>query len=78
MLERRDFVKKCAGMGFAGTLLPGVLWAQAQAGGAEKITREMIESAADYFDKSDGCGALLEKIKLTLQGSGVQGEVNFK
>ncbi len=50
MLERRDFVKKCAGMGFAGTLLPGVLWAQAQAGGAEKITREMIESAAAIAD----------------------------
>src|SRR5260221_7562310 len=50
MLERRDFVKKCAGMGFAGTLLPGVLWAQAQAGGAKKITREMIESAAAIAD----------------------------
>src|SRR5258706_298058 len=50
MLERRDFVKKCAGMGFAGTLLPGVLWAQAQAGGAEKITREMLESAAAIAD----------------------------
>ena len=50
MLERRDFVRKCAGMGFAGTLLPGVLWAQAQAGGAKKITREMIESAAAIAD----------------------------
>jgi len=46
MLDRRDFVRKCAGMGFAGTLLPGVLWAQAQAVGAKKITKEMIESAA--------------------------------
>src|SRR5882724_1292347 len=50
MLERRDFVRKCAGMGFAGTLLPGVLWAQAQAAGAKKITKEMIESAAAIAD----------------------------
>ncbi len=50
MLERRDFVRKCAGMGFAGTLLPGVLWAQAQAASAKKITKEMIESAAAIAD----------------------------
>ncbi len=50
MLERRDFVRKCAGMGFAGTLLPGVLWAQAQAVGAKKITKEMIDNAAAIAD----------------------------
>lgn len=50
MLDRRDFVRKCAGMGFAGTLLPGVLWAQAQAEGAKKITKEMIENAALIAD----------------------------
>ena len=50
MLERRDFVRKCAGLGFAGTLLPGVLWAQAQAAGAKKITKAMIESAAAIAD----------------------------
>lgn len=48
MLDRRDFVRKCAGMGFAGTLLPGVLWAQAQS--AKKITKEMIENAAAIAD----------------------------
>jgi Asp-tRNA(Asn)/Glu-tRNA(Gln) amidotransferase A subunit family amidase len=37
-------------MGFAGTLLPGVLWAQAQSAGAKKITKEMIESAATIAD----------------------------
>jgi len=37
-------------MGFAGTLLPGVLWAQAQAAGAKKITKEMIENAAAIAD----------------------------
>src|SRR5215475_13891513 len=47
MLDRRGFVRKCAGMGFAGTLLPGVLWAQAQAAGAKKITKEMIDNAAE-------------------------------
>ncbi|MBS1842162.1 MAG: amidase [Acidobacteria bacterium] len=50
MLERREFVKKCAGMGFAGTLLPGVLWGQAQAVGVKKVTKEMIDSAATIAD----------------------------
>jgi Asp-tRNA(Asn)/Glu-tRNA(Gln) amidotransferase A subunit family amidase len=46
MLDRRSFMKTCSGMGFAGTLLPGVLWAQAVTQGATKITMEMIDSAA--------------------------------
>lgn len=50
MLDRRNFMKTCSGMGLAGTLLPGVLWAQAQAEGAKKITKEMIESAAAIAD----------------------------
>ncbi|HWZ98462.1 MAG TPA: amidase [Candidatus Dormibacteraeota bacterium] len=50
MLDRRDFLRKCTGMGFAGTLLPGALWAQAQAEGAKKITKEMIDSAAAIAD----------------------------
>jgi Asp-tRNA(Asn)/Glu-tRNA(Gln) amidotransferase A subunit family amidase len=50
MLDRRNFMKTCSGMGLAGTLFPGVLWAQAQAQGAKKITKEMIESAAAIAD----------------------------
>jgi hypothetical protein len=50
MLDRRNFMRTCSGMGLAGTLLPGVLWAQAQAEGAKKITKEMIESAAAVAD----------------------------
>jgi Asp-tRNA(Asn)/Glu-tRNA(Gln) amidotransferase A subunit family amidase len=50
MLDRRNFMKTCSGMGLAGTLLPGVLWAQAQAEGANKITKGMIESAAAIAD----------------------------
>jgi Asp-tRNA(Asn)/Glu-tRNA(Gln) amidotransferase A subunit family amidase len=50
MLDRRNFMKTCSGMGLAGTLLPGVLWAQAQAEGAKKITKEMIENAAAIAD----------------------------
>jgi Asp-tRNA(Asn)/Glu-tRNA(Gln) amidotransferase A subunit family amidase len=50
MLDRRDFMKTCSGMGLAGTLFPGVLWAQAQAQGAKKITKEMIENAAAIAD----------------------------
>ena len=50
MLDRRIFMKTCSGMGLAGTLFPGVLWAQAQAQGAKKITKEMIENAAAIVD----------------------------
>src|SRR5437899_10362805 len=48
MVDRRDFMKVCTGMGLGATLFPGVLWAQAQ--GKTKITREMIESAAAIAD----------------------------
>src|SRR6266436_5156556 len=50
MLDRRNFMKTCSGMGLAGTLFPGVLWAQAQAQGAKKISKEMIENAAAIAD----------------------------
>src|SRR5713226_1937291 len=50
MLERRNFMKTCSGMGLAGTLFPGVLWAQAQAQGAKKITKELIDNAAAIAD----------------------------
>src|SRR5258708_3664322 len=50
MLDRRNFMKTCSGMGLAGTLFPGVLWAQAQAQGAKKITKEMIENAGAIAD----------------------------
>ena len=50
MLDRRNFMKTCSGMGLAGTLFPGVLWAQAQAQVPKKITKEMIENAAAIAD----------------------------
>jgi Asp-tRNA(Asn)/Glu-tRNA(Gln) amidotransferase A subunit family amidase len=50
MLDRRDFMKTCSGMGLAGTLFPGVLWAQAEAQGAAKISKEMIDNAAAIAD----------------------------
>jgi Asp-tRNA(Asn)/Glu-tRNA(Gln) amidotransferase A subunit family amidase len=50
MLDRRNFMRTCSGMGLAGTLLPRVLWAQAKAEGSKKITKEMIESAAAVAD----------------------------
>ena len=46
MLDRRDFMVTCSAVGLSGTLFPGVLWAQAEAQGAKKITKEMIENAA--------------------------------
>src|SRR5713101_1705879 len=45
MLDRREFMKICSGMGLAGTLFPGVLWAQAQAESAKKITKVIIYTA---------------------------------
>src|SRR5690242_12322864 len=48
MLDRRNFMKTCSGMGLAGTLFPGVLWAQAE--GVKKITKEMIDNAAAIAD----------------------------
>jgi len=50
MLDRRGFLNVCSGLGLTGTLLPGVLWAQAQSQGASKITKEMIENAAAIAD----------------------------
>src|SRR5262245_29006598 len=48
MLDRRNFIQSCSAMGLGGTLFPGVLWAQAQ--GAQKITKAMIENAAAIAD----------------------------
>src|ERR1700680_2175719 len=50
MMDRRRFVATCSGLGLGSTLFPGVLWAQAQAKGAVKITKEMIEAAATRAD----------------------------
>jgi Asp-tRNA(Asn)/Glu-tRNA(Gln) amidotransferase A subunit family amidase len=50
MLDRRRFLSACSGLGLGGTLLPGVLWAQAQSQGAAKITTEMIDNAAAIAD----------------------------
>src|ERR1700716_2940675 len=48
MMDRRRFMEACTGLGLGSTLFPGVLWAQAQ--GAVKITKEMIEAAAAVAD----------------------------
>jgi Asp-tRNA(Asn)/Glu-tRNA(Gln) amidotransferase A subunit family amidase len=52
MPDRRDFMKTCSAMGLGGTLFPGVLWVQAEARGAKKITKDMIENAAIIADVS--------------------------
>ena len=44
MLQRREFMKVFSAAGLGGTLLPGVLWAQAQ--GKPAVTKEMIDAAA--------------------------------
>lgn len=44
MLQRREFMKVFAAAGLGASLLPGVLWAQAQ--DKTSITKEMIEDAA--------------------------------
>ena len=48
MLDRRQFLATCSGMGFGLTLLPGVLWALAD--GKSEITVDMIEQAASIAD----------------------------
>jgi len=50
MIDRRRFMQACTGMGLGSTLFPGVLWVQAQAKGAVKITKEMIDAAAAVAD----------------------------
>ena len=52
MLDRRSFLNVCSGLGLGGTLFPGVLWAQAEAQGKNKITKEMIDNAARIADVS--------------------------
>src|SRR5579884_2649935 len=48
MPDRRNFMRVCSGLGLTGTLLPGVLWAEAQ--GKTEITKEMIDNAAAIAD----------------------------
>src|SRR6185437_6129573 len=48
MLDRRRFLAVCSQLGLTSTLLPGVLWAAAEPQG--KVTKEMIESAAEVAD----------------------------
>src|ERR1700687_1119658 len=50
MIDRRRFMQACTGMGLGSTLFPGWLWLQAQAKGAVKITKEMIDAAAAVAD----------------------------
>jgi Asp-tRNA(Asn)/Glu-tRNA(Gln) amidotransferase A subunit family amidase len=48
MLDRRRFLAVCSQLGLTSTLFPGVLWGMAEPQG--KITKEMIDSAADVAD----------------------------
>src|SRR5260221_496228 len=48
MLDRRAFLAVCSRLGLTSTLLPGVLWGMAEE--KNKITREMIDSAAALAD----------------------------
>ena len=50
MLDRRSFVQLFVSLGLGGTLFPGVLWAQAQAAKADRITRKMIDDASEIAD----------------------------
>ena len=42
---RRRFLSFYSGVGLGGTLLPGVLWAQLQQNGAQRITQPMLAGA---------------------------------
>jgi Asp-tRNA(Asn)/Glu-tRNA(Gln) amidotransferase A subunit family amidase len=66
-------MKVCSGVGLGATLFPGVLWAQAQASGANKITKEMIENAAAIADVTiadDYKQALLDNLNEQAKGYG--------
>jgi len=43
--SRRRFVRVFSGLGLGGTLLPGVLWAQVQQEGAQRVTQPMLANA---------------------------------
>jgi Asp-tRNA(Asn)/Glu-tRNA(Gln) amidotransferase A subunit family amidase len=45
MTDRRHFLAQFSSLGLAGTLLPGVLWAEVQQTGAQTITAEMLSNA---------------------------------
>src|ERR1700722_17060629 len=45
-LDRRAFLNSCGWLGFASTLLPGVLYAMATKAEDQKITVDMIDKAA--------------------------------
>ena len=45
-LDRRRFLSACGSLGFASTLLPGVLYSVAAQAEAKRITAEMIDAAA--------------------------------
>ena len=40
--DRRAFMGYFSSIGLGATLLPGVLWAQAQEAGAQQVTAEML------------------------------------
>jgi len=61
---RRRFVAYFSSIGLGGTLLPGVLWAQMQQAGSERVTLEMIQAAF----RLSGMSASDEEAKTMVQG----------
>jgi hypothetical protein len=45
-LDRRQFLSSCSKLGFASTLMPGVLFSIAAKAEAKRITAELIDQAA--------------------------------
>jgi Asp-tRNA(Asn)/Glu-tRNA(Gln) amidotransferase A subunit family amidase len=62
LVERRDFLSYFGAMGLSGTLLPGVLWAQAQEAGT--VTRDMLVQA----EKISGLSFTDEERDMMLEG----------
>src|SRR5437868_2551052 len=48
MLDRRNFLSICSGLGLTTTLFPGILWSMAES--KSKVTKEMIDEAALVAD----------------------------
>lgn len=67
---RRRFLASCTALGVGGTLLPGVLWAKAEAAGSATITAAMIKDAAAIAGLTFTDEEIANMVKAVNQDSG--------
>src|ERR1700686_5075016 len=67
--SRRRFLGYFSGIGLGGTLLPGVLWAQVQESGTQRVTAEMLKDSlalAGLSFSDDDLKAMLQGVNRNL------------